>query len=212
VNQPISTPRTLRTLVSAAAVLTLAACGSSGSDTRTDAAAQKPDSAIQQVARQPMSETDLAGLTTADVSLEIPWTAGKASRDPTPDAPAAPVLSVNTQSTEGFDRVLIVLADSAAFPGYEVTRGQPGDTLVCGSDARTLDLGGSAVLRVRLTPARRVKGEAVPTKDTGLTRFQKAGVVCDDGQSIVWAAGLSAGKEMRVLELRNPPRLAVDVR
>jgi hypothetical protein len=29
---------------------------------------------------------------------------------------------------------------------------------------------------------------------------------------VIWAASLAAGKEVRVLELKDPPRLAVDIR
>ncbi|MCG6956958.1 MAG: hypothetical protein LJF04_13290 [Gemmatimonadetes bacterium] len=197
--------------------LTLAACGgSSGADRAADATAQKPDTSIKQIARQPLTAADFAGLDSTQLVMELPWTENKVSRDPAPEAPRASLKSVATKGTEGFDRVLFGFDDSTPFPGYAVSRGQPGDTLVCGNDTTTLNLGGTAVLLVRLNPARPGDGKTTwvreGTKSLGLTRFQKGGLVCDDGHDVIWAASVADGKEVRVLEFRNPPRLAVDIR
>jgi hypothetical protein len=44
------------------------------------------------------------------------------------------------------------------------------------------------------------------------SRMTRAGVACDDGTTVVWVAELAQGGEVRVLELREPSRVAVDVR
>jgi hypothetical protein len=200
--------------VVAAATLALAACGSSNG--AADGSAQKPDTSIKQIVRQPLTAADFAGLDSTQLAMELPWTENKISRDPAPEAPRASLRSVATKGTEGFDRVLFEFDETTPFPGYTVSRGQPGDTLVCGTDTTALDLGGSAVLFVRLDPARPGDGRTTwvrkGTKALGLTRFHKGGLVCDDGHDLIWAAGLAAGKQVRVLELKDPPRLAVDLR
>jgi hypothetical protein len=204
-------------IVTAVATLTLAACGgSSGADRAADTAAQKSDSSVEQVVRQPLTAADFAGLDSTQLAMELPWTENTVSRDPAPEAPRASLKEVTTQGTEAFDRVLFGFDDTTPFPGYRVSRGQPGDTLVCGNDTTTLNLGGSATLLVRLNPARPGDGKTTwvrkGTKTLGLSRIQKGGLVCDDGHDAIWAAGLAAGKEVRVLEFRSPPRLAVDIR
>jgi hypothetical protein len=203
--------------VVAAATLAFTACGgTSGADRAAAAAAQKPDTSIKQIVRQPLTAADFAGLDSAQLAMELPWTENKVSRDPAPQAPRASLKSVATKGTEGFDRVLFGFDDTTPFPGYLVSRGQPGDTLVCGSDTTTLNLGGSAILLVRLDPARPGNGKTTwvqkGTKTLGLTRLQKGGLVCDDGHDVIWAAGLADTKEVRVLEFKDPPRLAVDIR
>jgi len=201
----------------AATPFALMACGGApGAERAADATAQEPDSSIKQIVRPPLTAADFAGLDSTQLAMELPWTENKISRDPAPKAARASLKSVATQGTDGFDRVLFRFDETTPFPGYEVSRGQPGDTLVCGNDTTTLNLGGSAVLLVRLNPARPGDGSTTwvrkGTKVLGLTRLQKGGLVCDDAHAVTWAAGLAAGKEARVLEFRDPPRLAVDIR
>lgn len=215
--RPTIFPEAPRAVLIAAAALTLAACGGSpGGEAASDTAAQKPDTSIKRVVRQPLTAEDFAGLDSAQLALELPWTENKVSRDPEPAAARASIKSVTTKSTEGFDRVLFGFDTTTPFPGYEISRRPAGDTLVCGGDTTTLSLGGASLLLVRLNPARTGDGKTTwvrkGTKTLGLARFQQGGLVCDDGHAVTWAAGVADGKEVRILEFVSPPRLAVDIR
>lgn len=214
--RPVKNPQSLAASL-AAAVLALAGCvGTSGADTAATTEASKPDSTVPQVVREPLTSTDFAGLDSTQLVMQVPWTENRINRDPTPKAATASFRSATTKSTTGFDRAIFEFDETTPFPGYGVSRAQPGDTLACGQDTVTLDLDGSAVLLVRLNPARRGDGTTTwvreGTKSLGATRFQKAGIVCDDGHAVTWAAGLAEGTQLRVLEMKKPPRLVVDVR
>jgi len=53
---------------------------------------------------------------------------------------------------------------------------------------------------------------SIGTERFELTRFYEGGISCDADDVVTWIVGLSEGSEVRVLEMRTPPRLVVDIR
>ncbi len=179
------------------------------------AAPASTEAATEPVVREPLTEGDLAGLSLADLSVEIPWTRNRVSRDPRAMAAPSGVLEVEASTHEAFDRVLFRFTDSAPFPGYRIEIVEGDTPLTCGEEERSMDLGTERTLVVRLSPARPGGGRlGAPgrTGPTGGTRLAQAATLCTLGGEVVWGAGLTSGEEVRLLELRGPQRLAVDVR
>jgi len=199
----------------AAIVLAASACG--GGEAPVDADAIAIDTTIiTNIPREPLTEDDLMGMELVNLSVELPWTENRVSRDPGPAAPRSFVESVEVSGHESFDRVLFQLSSDAPFPGYEVRVVEGGEAQMCGDDELTLGEEGDRVLVVTLSPARaREEGRTGPRLGEGSydhTRFQEGGVICETAEAVVWIATLSEGEQVRILEFRSPQRLAVDFR
>lgn len=141
------------------------------------------------------------------------WTAGIVER---PAASSGVVLltSVETATHEGFDRVVFGFADGR-LPGHHL---EYVDRPVrrCGS-GEPVALPGDGWLEVRLLDARAhtEEGEATvargrPTPDLGLVR--ELALTCDFEGRVTWVLAVASPNRYRVLELREPARLVVDVR
>ena len=174
------------------------------------------DSTVRPVERQPLTEADLMGLAMADLSLELPWTQNRVSRDPAPSQGPGWLESVETSSGEGFARVLFAFDEIAFFPGYEVDFLDAGAEVPCGEEGKAMSLSGDRALVIRLKPANAHDLEEVRvrvrTSALSPEQFTEGGLVCDLNDNVVWATGLNSGDQVRVLELRNPMRLVVDIR
>ncbi len=199
----------------AALVVAVSACG--GGDAPVDSDAIPLDTTIiTNIPREPLTDEDLMGIPLADLSVELPWTQNRVSRDPGPAAPRSFVESVEVSGHDGFDRVLLQLSSDAPFPGYTVRIVEGGSAQTCGEEEMVLGEEGDRVLVVDLAPARaREEGRTGPRlgeHSFDQTRFQKGGVICETTQSVVWISTLGEGEEVRILEFRNPQRLAVDFR
>lgn len=199
----------------AALVVAVSACG--GGDVPVDSDAIAIDTTIiTNIPREPLTEEDLMGVPLADLSVELPWTQNRVSRDPGPAAPRSFVESVEVSGHDSFDRVLFQLSSDAPFPGYAVRIIEGGSTRMCGEDELVLGEEGDRILLVDLAPARaREEGRTGPRlgeRSFDHTRFQEGGVVCETPQSVVWISTLNEGEEVRILEFRNPQRLAIDLR
>jgi hypothetical protein len=167
------------------------------------------------VPREPLTEADLAGLSLADLSVEIPWTQNRVSRDPGAKAAPSGVMEATASSHAVFDRVLFRFTDSAPFPGYRIEIVDASSSITCGEQETSVDLGAERTLVVRFTPAR-PEGDRLAApgrmRPTGAERLGQAGTLCATGSEVVWAAAVTSGDEVRLLELGGPRRLAVDVR
>ncbi len=124
-----------------------------------------------------------------------------------------PLEGVRTGTHEGYDRITFTFA-GAALPGYRIAYVDAVQT--CG-EGRTLDLGTPAVLRVQLLPAvaHTEAGAPMPfsrDQTLGLPVLARAVLTCDFEADVAWALGMSARASFRVLRLRAPTRLVVDVR
>ncbi len=77
-------------------------------------------------------------------------------------------------------------------------------------------IGGTALLQVRFTPANAHNETGASTVDsneliTALTTLLEAESTCDFEADVIWVLGLASEVDFRVLELDSPPRIAVDV-
>jgi hypothetical protein len=202
--------RSLRSslLVFAAA---LAACGGPQGE---GAASTPGDTLIKPMEREPLTEADLAGLTLAELALELPWTTNQVARDAAQGAPTSSIRGADVTGHAGFDRVTFLLDDAQPVPGYQIAISAAGTATPCGSGGYELTAARSLVVSFR--PARLAAdggtGSPVGIRGTEASRMGRAGIACDAGDAVVWVAELSQGDQVRILELRGPSRIAVDVR
>lgn len=171
------------------------------------------DTAVPPIERQPLTEADRVGLEPMNLSVELPWTGNQVSKDPAEAAPRATLLSLETLSTEGFDRAVFTFGGNAPFPGYRVRRVAAGAEPAC-AEALEAPAEGHELLEITLRP---VYADREAATDTGLeplgqSRFGDAGVACSDGDAVIWVARVPESEAVRVLELREPERLVVDLR
>ena len=217
-------------------LLALPACGSAP-DASTAQAEQAVDTTIKPLEREPLTEADLVGLEMAELSLEVPWTRNAVNRTPSPTAPRSMIESVEIAGDDSFDRLTFTFSSDAPAPGYEIRVVPPGLVVRCGEVAdgngetesgseegavaapdadHVPDLAGNQFLLLRLKPARIVdqgrRTMSIGTERFELTRFYEGGISCDADDVVTWIVGLSEGSEVRVLEMRTPPRLVVDIR
>ena len=85
----------------------------------------------------------------------------------------------------------------------------------CGS-GEPAQIAGTALLQVRFTPDNAHDEQGMSTIDANefapaLTSLLEVEETCDFEADVVWILGLSEEVDFRVLELDNPPRVAVDV-
>ncbi len=53
---------------------------------------------------------------------------------------------------------------------------------------------------------------SIETESYDLERVHEGGISCDADDVVTWIVGLKKGDNVRVLEMRSPPRLLIDVR
>ena len=189
----------------------LAACGDSTGD---EAASMPEDTLIRSMERERLTEADLAGFTLAELALELPWTTNQVGRAAAEGAPASSIRSADVTGHDGFDRVIFFLDDAEPVPGYEIAIAAAGTPTLCGDGGYEITAARSLVVSFR--PARLAADDGTGSppgiRGTGASRMGRAGVACDTADAVVWVAELSQGDQVRVLELRSPSRIAVDVR
>lgn len=191
-------------------VATLAACGGSGD---ADSASLPADTLIKPMEREPLTEVDLAGVTLAELALELPWTTNTVVRSPAEGAPAGIIQAAEVAGHEGFDRVTFLLDDAQPLPGYDIAVLPAGAATPCEAG---FQLTAAQNLVVAFRPAQSgtesdVRLPLGPHR-TGASRMSRAGVACEAGETLVWVAELAQEAQVRILELRSPSRIAVDVR
>ena len=191
--------------------LSLAACGGSR---EADVASMPADTLIKPMAREPLTEVDLEGLSLADLALELPWTTNSVGRGAVEGAPAGTIHRAEVTGHAGFDRVVFLLDDAQPTPGYDIAVAPAGAPIACEGGSYQLTAEHSLVVTFR--PARSgVESDVrlpLGVHRTGASRMGRAGVACEGGDVLVWVAELDGGDQVRILELRNPSRIAVDVR
>lgn len=129
-------------------------------------------------------------------------------------APQATLRSVRAGAHPDFDRVVFEF-EGTQLPGYRVE--YPKEPVVqCGS-GDVVSLAGKAQLEVSFTPARAHTSEGQPTV---ATREQKLALpvlvemerICDFEGEVSWALGAKSTAPFRIMELKDPARIVVDVR
>jgi hypothetical protein len=143
------------------------------------------------------------------------WTAGVVKRERSGGGPGSVTLTaVRSARQEGFDRVVFEFAGDA-LPGYHLEYvDRP--IIRCGSGEPT-EVAGQGWLQVRLTGAQAHTEQGKPTVAPRERKLQ-LGVLrelehtCDFEGEVTWVLGLQKPNRFRVLELKAPTRLVVDVR
>jgi len=141
------------------------------------------------------------------------WTAGIVSlRRPT----LRPVTlrAVRAARHEGFDR-LVFEFDGPQLPGYHLEY-IDSPIIKCGSGDPTA-VAGQGWLQVRLTPAQAHTDQGQPTvtereQKPALPILLELELTCDFEGEVTWVLGNRKPNKYRVMELREPTRLVVDVR
>jgi hypothetical protein len=141
------------------------------------------------------------------------WTAGTVTLRRT-GLPPVTLRAVRAARNAGFDRVVFEF-DGPQLPGYHleyVDRPVPR----CGSGDAT-EVAGQGWLQVRLTPAQAHTDAGQPTvtareQKPSLPLLQELELTCDFEGEVTWVLGNARPQPYRVMELREPTRLVVDVR
>jgi hypothetical protein len=139
------------------------------------------------------------------------WTAG-AMKQERQGLTMVTLRAVREARNEGFDRVVFEF-DGAQVPGYHLEYVDK-PIIKCGSGDPT-EVAGQSWLQVRLTPAQAHEGgQATITereRKAGLPVIQELELTCDFEGEVVWVLGNARPNKYRVMELREPTRLVVDV-
>lgn len=139
------------------------------------------------------------------------WTAGRVDVKRSSLKPVT-LREVRTARNEGFDR-LVLQFDGDQVPGYHVEYVDK-PVIKCGSGDPT-ELAGQGWLQVRVQPAQAHEG-AQPTvtereRKPGLPIVQELELTCDFEGEVTWVLGVKSPNKYRVMELKEPTRLVVDV-
>lgn len=128
--------------------------------------------------------------------------------------PPATLREVRAARNEGFDRVVFQF-EGDALPGYTV---EYLDTpaIRCGSGDPT-EVAGQGDLQLRLQPAQAHDAQGQVTlasreRTVTLPLLQELKQTCDFEGEVTWVLGVKQPRPYRVLELRSPSRIVVDVR
>lgn len=208
----------LRSAASLLAVLVLAACGQAASNgtAKSSAASAAPAASAQPGAGQTASQQASSG-------AGFPCTARAGGTAGLP----AQLTAVRVGRQQGFDRITFEFATPASaaagkvsgLPAYRV---EPQSSAAFDRDPSGLrmNLDGAAGLRVVFQNSSAVNTTAGSAKPTytgsndikaGLPIVRELALVGDFERVLSWGAGLSSPGCLRVSELSNPTRLAVDV-
>lgn len=125
------------------------------------------------------------------------------------------VLSkVRTARHDGFDRAVFEF-ETAEMPGYHVEYiDKP--VRQCGS-GNPVNLQGDGWLEIRFQPAQAHTEEGKPTienreQSPNLKIIKQLKLTCDFEADVTWVLGVASPNKYRVLEIKNPTRLAVDIK
>ncbi len=131
------------------------------------------------------------------------------------DAGGVATLSdVRSARHESFDRVVFEFSE-ASLPGYHIEYiDKP--VRACGS-GDVVPLAGDGWLEVRFSAARAHTEEGEPTikdrsRSPNLPIVKDLKLTCDFEAEVTWVMGVSSPNRYRVLELKNPTRLVIDIR
>ena len=161
-------------------------------------------------AREPRADT--APATQPDTPADA-WTAGVITRTHE-IAEAATLRDVRMASHGEFDRIVFTF-DDAGIPSYHIEYiDRP--VRSCGS-GEVVELPGEAWLAIRFTPANAHDEQGRPTLPARtfaprLPNLLELTSICDFEAVVEWVGAVRTPGRYRVLELRAPNRLAVDIR
>lgn len=209
-----SVTRKIAFCVIASVLLLSAACRGEGGAERDDRTKEAPKVSEEASVSEEAFGPDEAPVEQGDESpAAFEGTAGITEKRRDHAGPAL-VRAVRTATHRGFDRVVFEFGGSST-PGYHVEY-VDGPVRRCGS-GQAVPVAGDAWLLVRLRPALMHTEEGRPTVGVRERRFKfplfrELESICDFEADVEWVLGLSSPNRYRVLELKNPPRIVVDVK
>ena len=188
-------------------MLTLAACGGSGSDDRAGPATTAGTRAPTTTATTPAPTATTGGAAAWSTATKT----GPGGTQP-PDGPSAKLAAIRAARHPGYDRVVFQF-EGAEVPGYrieyvrEITLGE--------TDDQFLTLQGGALVQATFqgsaTEDYRPETQTVPDKLTpGLAQVKQIGLAEDWEGVVRLGIGLDHRAGFRVLELHDPARVVVD--
>jgi hypothetical protein len=192
-------------------LLGLAACGGERSaEAETDAAPANVFQAGPPLTIEALTDAELMGIDRAQVVLNLPWSNNVLVREPAPASARATLQAVRIERGPTFDRFELTFANDAPFPGYRVAWNEQ-RTATC--DGESVALPAEWTLTVGTEPATAREGAAAATRSVraDLPAIKGASRVCDQLLRLVWAIPAADSTLMRTIELRDPPRLIVDI-
>ena len=139
------------------------------------------------------------------------WTAGLTAK---PGDSMTVLTEVRTARHDGFERIVYAF-EPDRIPGFKVEYVDK-PVRQCGS-GEVVALPGDAWLLLKLEPAQAHTEEGRPTvadRDRRLDyeNIKQLKMICDFEGIVEWVVAVASPNRYRVLELRNPARLVVDVR
>lgn len=150
---------------------------------------------------------------TADDAADFAGTAGITDKKYNING-AAILKEVRSGQHENYDRAVFEF-EGAEMPGYHIEYiDKP--VRACGS-GKVVPLAGDAWLEIRFYPANAHTEEGKPTIENrerapNLKIIRELKSTCDFEADVTWVLGVAAPNKYRVLELKNPTRLAVDIK
>jgi hypothetical protein len=176
--------------------------------------------------RAALTPEDMGDLVREEIGFFLPWTETIISRDPQRAAASVTVTSVELTEENGYDRLVITLSSDAPFPGYRIAPVEPPfyacltaeemEALPQEEREEPIEVAGSAWLMVELTPARgHDDSSRSPAAELaaapGLPGVETTQLTCDRDEKVRWILGVEEIALRRVLEMRDPTRLVVDI-
>jgi hypothetical protein len=203
--------RTSRTIFATLALpFLLVACGD-GDASSADAVDDAP---VVTTEVPELSTGELLGLDRTNLVAFTPWRAGAVTSTASDVAPTATQTGVEAMTADGFDRIMLSFRRSAPTPGYRVGAAGADPQRLCGEETTFEESG----VLIHLAPAR-VRDDAGDSTidarevDLNLPVASSARLVCDGNREVVWfVATEPEAVEVRVLNLLEPNRIAVDIR
>jgi len=189
----------------------LVACGDGG-DAASDAAVDASPVVTSEVPE--LSTGELLGLDRVNLAAFTPWRAGIVTSTASEVAPTARQTAVEAMTADGFDRIILSFRQGAPAPGYRIGAAGSDPQMLCGEETTFEESG----VLLHLTPAsaQDADGEWMvdPREiDLGLPVTSGARLVCQGDREVVWfVATVPEAVQVRVLNLLEPNRIAVDIR
>jgi hypothetical protein len=165
---------------------------------------------VEETKMEPLTDPELMGLDRDKIVLTMPWSAGPVSHDPDSTSLKAGLTSVALSAGDGFDRAQFEFVEYFNLPGYRVAWNDT--TAASCRDPKAPSA--SHLLFVEFEPATakdRKGGATITPSGAGLTAIDRARQQCDDNSYVVWTVEADSA-QVRVVEMRNPPRLLVDIK
>lgn len=176
-------------------------------------AREEPETQPAEEAPEPegtvLETEDLEGLEEENVAFNLHWVGGPVNREPTPGVPTATLEEVTTLETGSFDRVVYRFAEGP-LPGYNLTWAEQPPVECSTGEAVSLD--GQRHLRVALRSASTSGSAMEDLPQPAHVNLKGLALTCAREGELEWHLAVADSAQIRVVEMRNPGRLVVDVR